>query len=251
MKYFIIEDEALAAEKLEDMVRTLRPEWVLLGVLASAEQAYQELKKRAAEADLLFVDIHLSDGYAFDFLEPLQLETPLIFTTAYDRYALKAFRHYSLDYLLKPVGKDQLEKALQKRENQTLKPTGSGVHQLREGMAGHAYLERLLVQQGQRLRALPVEKLARLQASGKMCLAVDFEGREYYLDQSLQYYADRLSPKAFFRINRQILVHIDSIAELIPYSKSRYKLMLKPPLQKDAIVSVERSARFKQWLEGR
>ena len=251
MKYFIVEDEALAAEKLEDMIVALRPEWELLGVLSSAEEAYQCLKKRAGEADLLFVDIHLSDGYAFDFLEPLQLTTPLIFTTAYDRYALKAFRHYSLDYLLKPIGRDQLERALQKRENQALKPAEPSAQHLREGLSGHSYLERLLVHRGQNLRTLPVGELARLQASGKMCLATDFEGREYYLDHSQQYYAERLSPKTFFRINRQMLIHIDSIKELIPYSKSRFKLLLRPALQEEAIVSVERSARFKQWLEGR
>lgn len=103
---------------------------------------------------------------------------------------------------------------------------------------------------GARLRTLPCGQLARIQASGKNCLATDFEGQEYYLDRSLRYYSERLDPAVFFQINRQLLIHVESLVELIPYSKSRYKLVLAPPLREAAIVSVERSARFKQWLEG-
>ena len=250
MKYYIIEDEALAAEKLQDMMAELRPQWPCLGQLASAEEAYRTLKEKPSAADLLFVDIHLSDGYAFDFLEPLQLSTPLIFTTAYDRYALRAFKHHSLDYLLKPIAKDQLERALQKREQQAMKSGASELNHLRQSIAASAYLKRLLVHQGARLRTLPCSQLARIQASGKNCLATDFEGQEYYLDRSLRYYSERLDPAVFFQINRQLLIHVESLVELIPYSKSRYKLVLRPPLREAAIVSVERSARFKQWLEG-
>lgn len=246
MKFWILEDETLAAQRLLDKVSALRPDWLCLGVIPSLKSARQQLI--SAEADFLFVDIHLGDGHSFEVLEDLNIQSPLIFTTAYDQYALKAFQLNSLDYLLKPINEVDLNRALTKLEQRE-----EGRHRNWAELLADlkpTYKERFLVSSGERLRSIQSENIAFFYASGKHCFLTDETGQQYIIDQKLKDLMAKLDPKSFFQINRQFIINLNFIEELQPYSKSRVKVICKPTLPEEGVVSVERSGKFKAWLEG-
>lgn len=246
MKFWILEDEAFAAQALMDKVNKLKPDWLCLGILPSLKSARAQLIN--SQADFLFVDIHLGDGHSFELLEELDIQLPLIFTTAYDQYALKAFQLNSLDYLLKPIQEDELQRALHKvelREKEQNKDWSQLLADLKPN-----YKERFLVSSGERLRSINSESIAFFYASGKHCFLCDELGRQYLVDFKLKDLIEKLDPKIFFQINRQFIVNLNFIEELQPYSKSRVKIICKPALPEEGIVSVERSGKFKAWLEG-
>lgn len=247
MNYLIIEDEAIAAERLREKIAELRPQWHCLKTLGSIKELDQELEE--TKADLAFVDIHLGDGSSFLALEKWQVQIPLIFTTAYDQYALKAFKHNSVDYLLKPIHRDDLEIAIKKLESQLSQPAKNDFSALIAQLKPQ-FKERFLVSSGEKLRTLRSEEIAFFYASGKHCFLTDASGREYIIDQALKDLSEQLNPQQFFQINRQFLVNLNYIKELIPFSKSRVKVLTAPPLPEEGIVSSERSARFKLWLQG-
>ena len=244
MRYVVLEDEPLAAEKLIHTISRVRPFWEHIATFESNSQAAKELPE--AKPELIFVDIHLADGISFELFKGDLLETPLIFTTAYDQYALKAFELNSIDYLLKPVGIEDLERALHKLESRSgniavqweklmndLKPT---------------YKERFLVSTGERMKAVKTTDIAFFYAQGKHCFLTDNTGTEYLIDKSLGQLMEVLNPRNFFQINRQFIVQLNYIVEMIPWSKSRLKLVLEPPTPEDAVVSVDRSPGFKSWI---
>lgn len=249
MRYLILEDEPLAARKLREAVAEERPEWECLDVLESVARARKDWY--ALNPDLVFVDIHLADGLSFQIFEEIQTQTPLIFTTAYDRYALKAFELNSIDYLLKPVQKEELQRALQKLDarSQIMK---SAEKDWKKVMADYQpkYKERFMVSTGERVKSLKTGEIAFFYASGKHCFITNFEGNEYIIDQTLQNLHEILNPRQFFQINRKFIVNIEAIVEMIPYSKSRLKLVTQPSTPEEAIVSVDRSPRFKEWAGG-
>lgn len=246
MKYAILEDEPLAAEKLIRTMEDARPKWEHLATLESNEQAKKQLP--GLHADLIFVDIHLADGLSFEVFENKLEDIPLIFTTAYDQYALKAFELNSIDYLLKPITREDLERALTKLE----KRNGANAIHWEKLMRDlkPSYKDRFLVSTGERIKTIPTSDIAFFYASGKHCFLTDQNGTEYLLDQNLGRLMHQLNPKKFFQINRQFIVHVDYISEMIPYSKSRLKVLMNPPTPEDAIVSVERSPKFKMWVAG-
>lgn len=246
MKYLILEDEPLAAEKLIQMVTKLRPRWQHLKTFESNLQASKGI--RAINPDLIFVDIHLADGLSLDVLTRQQLETPLIFTTAYDQYALKAFELNSIDYLLKPVSEEDLERALNKLESRSTAVSVQWEKLLQDLKPRHK--ERFLVSTGERIRTVKSDDIAFFHAQGKHCFLTDKEGTEYLVDQNLGQLMELLDPRSFYQINRQFIVHLNYIREMIPWSKSRLKLVLEPPTPEEAIVSVERSPGFKLWVAG-
>jgi DNA-binding LytR/AlgR family response regulator len=246
--YLIIEDEALAAEKLENHVSELRSEWNLLGIIPSIRKAVRELPK--LNPGLIFLDVHLSDGDSFQIFEEIDIKVPIIFTTAYDQYALKAFKLHSIDYLLKPVILSDLELAINKWES--LKASGKPEIDLKEVLQKlrPSYKERFMVTTGVRIKSLDVSHIAFFYAQGKHAFITDMDGKEYLLDKSLTSVIDQLDPQAFFQINRQYIVAIKAISEMVIYSKGRLKLQLAPNTPTDCIVSVEKAPRFKKWLEG-
>lgn len=244
MKYLIIEDEPLAAEKLRESLTELRPGWEFLGTISSVEKARQELTQ--SEAELIFVDIHLGDGLSFEIFKHLNIEVPLIFTTAYDQYALRAFELNSIDYLLKPIRKDDLERALNKLNFRANPPAWEKL--LRD--LKPKFRERFLVSTGERIKTVKCTEIAHFFAQGKNCFLTDAGGRQYLLDQSLSQLMGDLDPKKFFQINRQLILNLDYIQEMIPRSKSRLKVQMEPPTPEEAVVSVERSPQFKRWVAG-
>lgn len=248
MKYLIIEDETLAAERLREKIAEQRPNWQCIGVIGNLSQMEKALSNTAAE--LAFVDIHLGDGLSFLALEKLEISIPLIFTTAYDQYAIRAFKHNSVDYLLKPIHNDDLQSAIKKFESQkeSARPEEDWRNLLKSLKPN--YKERFLVAQGEKLKTINCSDIAFFHASGKHCFIHDRQGKEYLIDGKLKDVVLQVSPAEFFQINRQFIINLNYISELQHYSKSRVKVIMQPSLPEDGIVSSERSARFKAWLQG-
>lgn len=247
MNYIVIEDEPLAAEKLVHSVGRLKPEWTHLQTIGTVRQAQKTLAD--TKADLLFVDIHLSDGVSFQIFEYLTVEIPIIFTTAYDQYALKAFQLNSIDYLLKPVALDDLTRAIRKVELRGSTNMTPDWKQLQQELSPR-YKDRFLVSTGQKIKSLPSSEIAFFFASGKNTFITCREGREYLIDQTLTSLCEILDPIKFFQVNRQFIIGIDCITEMVPHSKGRLRIYTTPELPTEAIVSVDKASRFKSWLNG-
>jgi len=252
MKVIIIEDEPLAANKLERQLIDLEPHIEILGKLESIKQAVEWLKRN--HADLIFLDVHLSDGVSFKIFEKVHVNTPIIFTTAYDQYAIDAFKLNSLDYLLKPVKKSDLERALSKYKSMTntsLEEPPIDFQALLEAMKSQQkdFKERFMVYTGKdQIKSIGIEEVAYFYAEGKYAYLIDKTGRQYVIDSSLDKLVNELDPKMFFRINRQFIVGYHAIKNMYAWTKSRVKLELEPFTKKEVVVSVERSPDFKRWL---
>ena len=248
MQVVIIEDEKIAADYLEKLIGEYDSSFQVVKKLDSVEASVAYLSN--TQADLLFVDIHLADDLSFAIFEQLDLQMPVIFTTAYDQYAIRAFTTNSIDYLLKPIHKDDLHRALNKFKNLHPPQPSPDLHQLLAAFKNPAsvWQERFLVSTGQKLKSVPADQVAYFYADQKLTFLTDKEGRQYIVDNSLDKLEAALDPRQFFRINRQFIVSWSSIKSMVSYSKSRVKLDLDPPATKDTIVSVERSAAFKDWL---
>lgn len=248
VRYLIIEDEALAAERLSTMLEERKPDWELLEVIPSVRLSISKLP--ILKPDLIFLDVHLSDGNSFAIFEQINPQGAIIFTTAYDKYALKAFSLNSIDYLLKPVSFSDLDRALNKFEHHNLhtghKPDWKSMV---EDFRPH-YKDRFMVSTGERIKSLPVDEVCFFHAQGKHTFITDKEGKEYLIDHTITRLSEVLDPKKFFHINRQYIVGFDCISEMIAYSKGRLKLLTNPKTPTEAIVSVEKAPRFKAWLEG-
>lgn len=249
MRYVIIEDEPLAAEKIAADILRLRPQWNLLKIIPSVKMATLELNDLNPE--LIFLDVHLGDGNSFQIFQKLEINVPVIFTTAFDQYALKAFEINSVDYLLKPVSKSDLEMALLKLERHFGKQEKFQANwdKLLQDLRP-SYKERFMVSTGKRIKSLNTDQIAFFFAQGKHVFITDKEGKEYLTDKTLTSLSSSLNPKEFFHINRQYIVAISCINEMLLYSKGRLKLITQPNTPSEAIVSGEKAARFKLWLEG-
>lgn len=250
MKILIVEDEPAAARRLQKLINDINPAYEIAGVLSSIVSAVEWFNNNP-EPDLILMDIHLADGSSFDIFEKVNIQTPVIFATAYDEYALKAFKVSAIDYLLKPIKQTDLEGALQKVTSRERKEDTSDdlIHKLEEaGFIRKA--KRLLVRMGQTIKLIDLDQVAYFYSKDKISFAVLPGNKRYPLDQSLDQIEHMIDPLHFFRINRQFIVKMESIDEMIAYSKSRVKLKLNPSTEEDAIVSKERSPEFKKWLIG-
>lgn len=249
MRVLIIEDEAMAAERLGRLLHEAAPHLEVVAKLDSVRESVKWLSINTV--DLIFLDIQLSDGISFSIFEEVVVHTPVIFTTAYDQYAIQAFQLNSIAYLLKPVQKADLTVALQKFT--TLKSACSiPFDQLLSLVQGEKkpYRKRFLIQVASRFRKIEVSEIAYFYAMDKSVFLMLHTGQSYPVDLSLEALACELDPARFFRINRRIMVSVDSIIGMVAWSRSRLKLQLKPPFsdEADAVVSIERSGEFKRWL---
>ncbi len=249
MNVLIIEDESLAAEKLENMLLEINPSIKVLAKIGSIAESTKWLFNYSA--DLIFLDIQLSDGISFSIFEQIAINTPIIFTTAYDQYAIKAFQLNSIAYLLKPIRKSDLEESLKKY--QTLKTAFTiDFEQLLANIQGREpdYKKRFLIQIGDKIRKFEVTEIAYFFVLDKGVYLRTFQGNSYPIEYSLDKLESLLNPASFFRINRKYLVNMDSISNMIAYSRGRVKLELKPKTDDefDSIVSIDRSGEFKKWL---
>lgn len=244
----IIEDEIHAAEKLQRQLEGLDNDIQILAKIESVRSAISWLNEH--KADLIFLDIHLGDSTSFKIFEEVEIKTPIIFTTAYDQYAIDAFKLNSIDYLLKPVDQKELGKAIEKFENIYLPNAGIDYSRIAELLQNKSpkYQKRFMVYSGDKIKTIEKDEVAYFLAEGKYCYLHSFGNQQYLIDFTLDKLDKVLNPDEFFRINRQFLINIKSISQMHSYPKGRVKIDLNPSNKKDAIVSIERASQFKKWL---
>lgn len=252
MNVVIIEDETLSAQRLEKMILEIEPSLKILAKLESIESAVEWFRGHG-DPDLIFLDIHLEDGLSFSIFDRVDVQSPIIFTTAYDEYAIKAFKLKSIDYLLKPITREELEKSILKYRNWTLpeKPV-IDIKALYEMMRPEKqFKSRFSVTIGDRIKSIPASEVAFFYSAEGITFMVCTDTHEFTLDASLETLEHDLDPAKYFRINRQFLVGLESVVQAHIYPKSRLKLELKPDPRQEVFVSIDRVTGFKRWLEGR
>jgi DNA-binding LytR/AlgR family response regulator len=250
MKVIIIEDELPAARQLTKLLENFNLQIQILATLDSVEASIQFLLS-SPPLDLIFMDIQLADGISFDIFEQVKITTPVIFTTAFDQYSLKAFKVNSVDYLLKPIDENELRKALEKHQQLYPAPQNQlsdKILKLLQDVNTIKYKERLLIKRGQQLSYLKTENTAYCYADGKLCYAVDFIGKKYLLENNLSQLEYQLQPQFFFRINRHLLVNIEAVKTVHTWHGGRLKLEVLPATDAETLVSRERVNDFKEWL---
>jgi two-component system response regulator LytT len=252
MKVVILEDETLAADKLENALKEIEPNIDVRARLKSVSSAVEWFNNNP-HPDLIFSDIQLLDGLSFELFAQIKTEKPVIFTTAFDQYAIKAFDVNSLDYLLKPISNEKLEVALAKFKNRQPKvlPNSVDYKELAKLIKGDQaeYKSRFMVRLGQKIIAIPIEKVAYFFSENKLTYIFTKDGKKYPADQPLDELIDLLDPRIFFRANRQFIITFESIAEIHPYFKGRIKLTLTPNTTEEVVISSERSPEFKKWID--
>ncbi|NNF34588.1 MAG: response regulator transcription factor [Saprospiraceae bacterium] len=248
MKVLIIEDERLAQEYLENLLLDTGYEIEVVGVCDSLKHAIKWLI-RNAEPDLIFMDIDLGDGLCFEIFEVVDITCPIIFTTAYDEYAIQAFKVNSIDYLLKPISSVELIKALNKYNRLSANVIDEKRFDAVASMLSEKYKSRFIIKVGQHIRSLPVENILFFESRDKATYAFDIEGRNSLIECSLDRLDSILDPVIFFRINRNYLISFKSIKEIISYSGSRLKVSLAMTEGEDIVVSRDRVNDFKLWLD--
>lgn len=243
MTAIIIEDEPLAITELEHLLNEVAPEVRIVTRLDSVRESVRWLQKN--QVDLIFSDIHLGDGRSFDIFRQVEVKSPVIFITAYDEYALQAFKNQGIGYILKPFDREEIRDVLERVRSWMGKEQAFPPLETATG-----YQERFLVQMGARIKSVPVAEVAYFMADGKYLMLYTFEGNGYLVDQTMGGVEKRLDPRNFFRINRKFIVNYLAIKEMFRYSNSRIKIGLlpAPPDQAEVIVSNERVRDFKEWL---
>jgi DNA-binding LytR/AlgR family response regulator len=252
MKILIIEDEPASALRLRKLALEIEPEIEVVDMLDSISSAVDWFRNHT-EPDLVLSDIHLADGLSFEIFREVSLSCPVIFTTAYDQYAIQAFKLNSIDYLLKPIKKTELAEAIRKFKKMQPSAPAFDFSLLAASLAKQEkeYLKRLMIRIGQHIKVVEIKEIAYFYIDEKIVFAVSFSKDRYPLDFSLDQVEKQLDPERFFRINRAFIISLESIETMITYSKARIKIKLKPPCEVESITSTERSAEFRDWLRGR
>ena len=251
MNAVIIEDERLAADRLEEMIQEVSPDIRITAKIGSIREAVKWFMSHSA--DLIFLDIQLSDGLSFSIFDQVAVNTPVIFTTAYDQYAIKAFQLNSVAYLLKPVRKTELRESLDKLESlqNSFNIDFDRLAALLEGKKPD-FKKRFLIQVGRKFRKIEISDIAYFFAQDKTIFLKTFQSQIFPIDHTLDMLEGLIDPERFFRINRKFFISMDAIQNMTAYSRSRIKLDLIPPVDSsdDTIVSIERSGDFRKWLNG-
>ena len=250
MNVLIIEDEKPAARRLNRMLAVLGIE--VKQMLHSVEESLNWLQNNK-HPDLIFLDIQLSDGLSFEIFEEIELKSAIIFTTAYDEYALKAFKLNSIDYLLKPLDEDELKFAVDMFKDKQPKETNiqvdiDAIRKLLINPVDRKFKKRLTIKIGQHIKIVNIDAIECFYSENKSTYIHTAENRNYLLDNSLEGWQEELDPEQFFRVNRTFVVYINSIKDIIAYSNSRLKLILNSYNETEIIVSRERVKDFKKWI---
>ncbi|WP_298764495.1 LytTR family DNA-binding domain-containing protein [uncultured Polaribacter sp.] len=250
MKILIIEDEKPAARRLNRMLTALDLE--VTQMLHSVEESLNWLQNNE-HPDLIFLDIQLSDGLSFEIFEELEVKSAIIFTTAYDEYALKAFKLNSIDYLLKPLDEDELKIAVDKFKEHQPKQTNvqvnlDDIRKLLINPVDRKFKKRISIKVGQHIKIINTEDIECFYSENKATYIHTLENRNFLLDNSLEQWEAQLNPEIYFRVNRTFIVNINAIKDIIAYSNSRLKLILKSFSEAEIIVSRERVKDFKNFI---
>lgn len=249
MRAVIIEDETLTAKRLQSLLHKYDPSIEVLAVLPSVKESVSWLNDNPY-LDLIFMDIHLEDDLAFKIFDQVELQAPVIFTTAYDEYMIQAFKVNSIDYLLKPVNYDELVHAIEKYKNLRKQFAQPELDKLLQfiGKKEQEYKSRFMITVGTRIKSIEVRDIAYFYSEEKMTFMVTKEGQNLPIDVSLDKLSTQLNPKDFFRISRQFIVSFGSIQHVHTYIKGKLKLDLQPATKLEVLVSGDRMTEFKEWL---
>ncbi|SDL09358.1 two-component system, LytT family, response regulator [Catalinimonas alkaloidigena] len=254
MHVLLIEDEAIAAEKLALLIHRHDPTITILATLDSVKSAVVWLRANPAP-DLIFLDIHLSDGQSFDIFQQVEVHVPIIFTTAYNEYAIKAFEVNSIDYLLKPIKPEDVARGLEKYESirqewQQQSPFHyQELAELINKPTQAAYKQRFLVKVGTKMFSIHVDEIAYFYTADKTVYLMTRDGRHIPIDYYLDQLANLLDPQVFIKANRQYILRHDAIESMHTYSSSRVKVKLIPEEPREVIISTDKVPQFKEWLD--
>ena len=258
LRALIIEDEPLAARRLTELLRRQQPAVEVISTAESVAAAKVLLDTLRPAPDVLFLDIHLADGLSFELFEQTTVPCPVIFTTAYDQYAIRAFKVNSVDYLLKPIDAGELETAVQKlRERrgstQAATPTAFDpallAQVLQQMQTRPSYKEQFVVRVGEHLKTIATEQIAYFFSLEKATLLQTRENRRFVVDYTLEQLESLLDPRQFFRLNRTYLAQASAIQDIIHYTNSRLQTVLQHCPEGPVLVSRERVPAFKAWLD--
>jgi len=246
----IVEDEKLAADNLVRMIDNILPEYEIVARAESVKDASLALGNN--NYDLIFFDIHLTDGTAFDVLEKVKPDKPIIFTTAFDQYVLRAFKYLSIDYLLKPLDESSLAEALHKFQTHFAQQAKSEINldTLQKLLKGEStFKERFLVQYGKKLKPVSIDEISHFHSANKITFLSDESNKTYPIDHSLSQLEKELDPNQFFRINRQYIISRHAVQHMYMISPTKMKVILKSAPKLDMSVSIDRMAKFKNWMK--
>ncbi|MEZ4965970.1 MAG: LytTR family DNA-binding domain-containing protein [Saprospiraceae bacterium] len=249
MRAIIVEDEKHARDNLIKLLQQIDPAIEIQASLDSVHDTVAWL--RSNQTDLIFLDIHLADDLSFKIFDQVAVSAPVIFTTAYDQYALRAFKVNSIDYLLKPIDKEELAQSLEKYR-QTRRPAQEmNVQQLLQAFqqtGRQNYQQRFLVSRREKIMSVKTEDIAYFEGEDRYVYLVKHDGSRFIVEYKLSDLEDMLDPAVFYRVNRSFIVHFDAIVNIITLSRSRVKVDLKPANPREVIVSAESTRDFKAWL---
>ncbi|PZV86349.1 LytTR family two component transcriptional regulator [Algoriphagus aquaeductus] len=249
MRILIIEDEKPAANRLGKLLQVHFPEAELIGNLDTVSRAVRWFEENATP-DLIFCDIQLADGISFEIFEKVNVSSPVVFTTAFDQYAIRAFQVNAIDYLLKPIDPKDLERAMEKFRSRSIQPS-LDLNLLKSLIQPQAksYKSRFLVRFGEKIQSVPMEEIAFFFSEERVTFIQTHTGKKYVLDSTLEQVESQVDPSIFFRLNRKYLSHVDAIEEVLTYSNSRLKVFLRNCTDSDILVSREKVTELKNWLD--
>jgi DNA-binding LytR/AlgR family response regulator len=253
MRVLIVEDEKAAVRRLKRLLEELNKSIEVIGITDTIKET-ADWFVRNEMPDLAFFDIQLADGISFEVFNRVEIDCPIIFTTAYDQYALKAFEVNSIDFLLKPIDKEKLLKAIRKFEKLTGKEDKNPIDrnllsEVQNMIRGRSYKERFVVKYGERLKSIPVQDIGYFKSEMKATYIITYDNQKYLIDPSLELVESMIDPIRFFRINRKYIIPFHSIQDMVSYSSSRLRVRLKSIDDPDMIVAREKVAQFKKWLD--
>ncbi len=257
MKILIVEDEDLAVKKLQKTLAGVEPDAEVVAVTDSILSTVNWLGENAAP-DLILMDIELSDGQSFEIFNQATIKSPVIFTTSYDEYALKAFKVNSVDYLLKPIQKEDLEAALNKLKTmKEMYKADEGkpgvsidnlVKELQQKLQPKEFRKRFLVKHAQKLVSIEVDEIAYFFSDGRLNFFKTFDNKKFVVDYTMDELEEMLDPEKYFRISRSFYISVNSVDQIHDYFGNRLMLNLKPAVDKESIVSREKVTDFKKWM---
>lgn len=259
MKILIVEDEDLAVKKLQKTLALVDASAVVVGVTDSIKTTVEWLQGNPSP-DLILMDIELSDGQSFEIFNRIEVKSPVVFTTSYDEFALKAFKVNSVDYLLKPIQKEDLEASMEKfRQMKSAYASSTGtnggtismdalVKELHQKLQPKEYRKRFLVKHAQKLVSVEVEEIAYFFSDGRLNFFKTYDNKKFVVDYTMDELEEMLDPDRYFRISRSFYVAVDSVDQIHEYFGNRLLLHLKPAVDKEAIISREKVTEFKKWM---
>ncbi|NLR93536.1 MULTISPECIES: LytR/AlgR family response regulator transcription factor [Flammeovirga] len=251
MKILIIEDEIPAQRYLKKTVQTLLPEAEFLFPIQSVEEGLEFFKEENTKIDLIFSDIQLTDGESFDIFKEVEIDVPIIFVTAYNQYALKAFEVNSIDYILKPFDEENIQNAIDKFQTRKSAPVSKElISSISDTIQNQkeVYRKRIWVNLPINLSVLKVDEINCFYSKNKVVHVLSNSDLNATLDLSLDKLEDQLDPKDFFRVNRQFIVQINAVKSIEPYYNGKWVLRIKGFEQEEIIIPKEKVSKFKQWV---